>query len=237
MEQFYEKLSAEYATFIENLKGLPPDKIIESAYEKVFKEIILMCFESGDDFSEKEIATFFAFDCSLDMLYQNLTDAGLSQISDLLHDRVLCRALWEAKRQNIDTQAQNPPLSDKSVPYTRGDFENRKKLLIKRLNKNLTDYHQSLAYLGRCEILDLDIARKIAAMQDAHKYMTALCDYDDSELDFYLRFQNPLAIIADIWLEQNCNIEDMTLALDYINNHRSRLLARYSLSADAGVLE
>ena len=37
-EMLNDKVQDEYSTFIEKLKGLSPDEIIEHSYEKVFKE-------------------------------------------------------------------------------------------------------------------------------------------------------------------------------------------------------
>jgi hypothetical protein len=142
----------------------------------------------------------------------------------------------EVKRRNVGAETEtavNPASSDRLESHERGDFESRKALLIKRLDKSLVDYHHSLEGLSMCEILGL--ARKIAAMQDTHKYMTTSCKFSVSELDFYLQFQSPLDVVADTWLEQNCNIDDMTFTLDYINDHRSRLLTRYPLATDAEV--
>ena len=34
-EELYEKLSLEYDSFIEEIKKLPPEKIIDKSYEKV----------------------------------------------------------------------------------------------------------------------------------------------------------------------------------------------------------
>lgn len=41
----YKKVSKEFSDFISNMKKLPPDKIIEQAYEKVIKQdlLIVLC--------------------------------------------------------------------------------------------------------------------------------------------------------------------------------------------------
>lgn len=91
-EQLYEKLSAEYDIFIDGLKGAAPDKIIESAYEKVFKEDILSCFEYGDSFNEQQLAALLALDNPLDALYRNWlhTDAShMDDLSDSIHGFVV----------------------------------------------------------------------------------------------------------------------------------------------------
>lgn len=97
-DRLYEKLSAEYEQFIENLKTAPPDKIIQSAYEKVFKEDILMCFEDSDPFSEQEIVALLALDSPLNALYHNWLDTDVTYM-DHLHDTISAFAAHEAKLQ------------------------------------------------------------------------------------------------------------------------------------------
>jgi hypothetical protein len=81
-KQLYGKLSAEYDAFVEDLKTKPPAKIIESAYEKVFKEDILMCFEY-EDYSEEQYAVLLALDSPLDELYRDWLDSDVSYMDDL----------------------------------------------------------------------------------------------------------------------------------------------------------
>ena len=50
----YNKAVAEQYIFIENLKRLPPEKIIEASYENVIRDELLMIFESKD-FSREQV--------------------------------------------------------------------------------------------------------------------------------------------------------------------------------------
>ena len=45
-ELLYEKLQAEYNAYIESLKQMTPEQVIENAYQKVFKEDLIIAFES-----------------------------------------------------------------------------------------------------------------------------------------------------------------------------------------------
>jgi hypothetical protein len=81
-EQLYNKLSAEFDAYVAGLKALPPEKIIENAYEKVFKEDILMSFESSN-FDDDECAALLALDSPLDELYRNWLDTDVSYMDDL----------------------------------------------------------------------------------------------------------------------------------------------------------
>jgi hypothetical protein len=103
-EELYNKLSAEYAAFIGRLEGLTPQKIIDAAYESVFKADILMCFEYGDGFSERQIAALLALEAPLDELYRNWLDTDASYMDDL-SDSISDFAVREIERQNDDIGA------------------------------------------------------------------------------------------------------------------------------------
>ena len=47
-KQLYDKAAAEQKNFIEKLKVMPPEVIIQSAYEKVIRDDILSVFEGSD---------------------------------------------------------------------------------------------------------------------------------------------------------------------------------------------
>ena len=64
----YEKMSNEQNDFVENLKHLSPEKIIQSAYEKVMRDDILMLFE--DDFlDDKQIKALLRLERPLSACY------------------------------------------------------------------------------------------------------------------------------------------------------------------------
>ena len=76
--------------------------------------------------------------------------------------------------------------------------------LTERLNKNLSDYHNSLMAFGKRELIDM--AGRISAMSDAHIYMS-YHGFSDEELDFFLQFHNPLEVVADAWNEHNNDLD------------------------------
>jgi hypothetical protein len=102
-EQLYKKVSAEYDAFLADLKGKTPDKIIDSAYEKVFKEDIVYSFEYGESFSDKEIDVLLSVDYPLEELYRNWLDTDVSHMDDL-SESISGFAKREIERQGeIDT--------------------------------------------------------------------------------------------------------------------------------------
>jgi hypothetical protein len=457
-EQLYAKLSAEYDAFIEGLKDKPPKDIIESSYEKVFKEDILMCFEYDDDMSDKEIAALLALEFPLDELYRNWLDTDVSHMDDL-RDTISGFVVREIERQTVqavngrvgvgdyvisipdddygcligqvtaidrlgtpehDTENETDdvhvdftlveyseqriaeiekdfsslysepkiydelPLDDvimapemlislndvsektinklaasydaaeafcdsvlgvtrelptakaqaingeltpgdwvivkpgedyacligqvwktetdgvivnfAAIGYTdaakdelrgllgglyreplalsevplggaivppenlislvgRGiertgeladtyiavyEFGNRtltahfsglEESLVDRVEQNYADYQKTLMGFGKREIIDMAV--KIAAMQDVRDYMTTSRGYTDEELDFYMQFDSPLEVVADAWIERNADNEDMSFAMDHVFERREELLAAYPLKRDA----
>jgi len=51
--QLWEKAQKEQSEYIEDLKRLPPEQIIDRAYEKTMRDDILITFE-GDRLSDKQ---------------------------------------------------------------------------------------------------------------------------------------------------------------------------------------
>ncbi|MCG4662402.1 DUF3848 domain-containing protein [[Clostridium] innocuum] len=85
-QQLNEKLQKEYDDFIERLKSLPPEQIIESSYEKVFKEEFMTTVQYKD-LSKQEIKALLKMDYPLDSLYQEWLKNDLSYIP-LIEDTV-----------------------------------------------------------------------------------------------------------------------------------------------------
>ncbi len=85
-EQLIEKMRSEYNTFLDELSAKPPMQIIESSYEKVFKEDLLLTVEDGE-FSDEKIAALLTQEYPLDLLYQEWLDTDASYM-DMLRDCV-----------------------------------------------------------------------------------------------------------------------------------------------------
>jgi len=103
-------------------------------------------------------------------------------------------------------------------------------LLIDCLNKNLEDYHDSLMGFGNRELIAM--AGTISSMSDAHFYLTEHHEFDGSEIDFLLKFQNPLNVVADFWAERNLDMSDMSFALENIFSKQDAVLEEYPLMSD-----
>jgi len=99
-EILYEKVEDEYNAFIERLKQLPPDKIIDHAYEKIFKEYLMVALEEKK-LSYNEAKAMLSLKYPLDELYQEWMHTDISymdMLSDIVDNRVQ-KAVIQQKRE------------------------------------------------------------------------------------------------------------------------------------------
>ena len=78
----YDRANAEFDALLEELKGLPPEQIIDRAYEKVIKEDLLILLEPGG-LEQREIDALLTFEHPLAALYGEWMDRDTSYM-DLL---------------------------------------------------------------------------------------------------------------------------------------------------------
>jgi hypothetical protein len=100
-------------------------------------------------------------------------------------------------------------------------------MLFERLEKNLKDYHDSLMTFSKRELIEA--TDRITAVFDAYSYLVMYNRYDDAELDFFLKFQDPLEVVADNWYERRSDLDDMCFTMNYLNDHRDDFLKDYPL--------
>jgi hypothetical protein len=107
------------------------------------------------------------------------------------------------------------------------EHDNLYEELIERVEKNFTDYKESLLDFVKEELIDM--ADKISAMSDAHAYMTSWYDFDEHELEFYLQFQNPLEVVAEGWCKSNIDLREMSSTIEYLYENSDDILMQYPL--------
>ena len=103
--------------------------------------------------------------------------------------------------------------------------------LIERVNQNLIDYHDMLDGFGKRELIEM--AGKIAAMREAYDYITTFEHFDDEDVEFLMKFQSPLEIVADGWCEYNMdNDSNMIFSFNNIVRQKQEWLESYPLMSD-----
>ena len=103
--------------------------------------------------------------------------------------------------------------------------------LFERLDKNLTDYQESLTGFGKRELIEM--ADKIGAVSDVYNFLSLSHGFSDEELAFYLQFQNPLEVVADAWCAYKADYEGMDYVLGRLYESRFDLITEYPLTRDA----
>ena len=97
-EKLYKKMELEYNDFILDLKKQSKEKILDSAYEKIFKEEMLsLLIPDNREYSEEEIQVLSKIKKPLDFLYREWLDLDIS-INDLLMESVDLILYEESRR-------------------------------------------------------------------------------------------------------------------------------------------
>ena len=82
----YQKASKEQDAFIEHLKTLPPEQIIDRSYEKAMRDDILITFED-DSLSDKQVEALAKLDYPLSVCYDEWQKTDVTYM-DRLRDVV-----------------------------------------------------------------------------------------------------------------------------------------------------
>ena len=111
--QLYKKLEAEYQSFIDELWQMPFDELMKSAYEKVFKEDILLIFEHND-WPIEQAKAMLALENPLDDLYRAWQESDSSYV-DMLRECIDNRAESIATAMEEKNGEHNDHLPDPSI--------------------------------------------------------------------------------------------------------------------------
>ena len=109
-ELLYEKASKEQDAFIEHLKTLPQEQIIDKDYEKVMRDDILMSFED-DYLSDKQVAELIKLDYPLSACYDEWMDTDVSHM-EMLRDTIdsyAKRLVEENEEQKQNNKKRHEP--------------------------------------------------------------------------------------------------------------------------------
>ncbi len=85
-ELLYEKVQAEYDAFIEELKQMKPEEVIDRAYEKVCKENMVSVIQENN-LTPSEAKALCREKYPLDYMYQEWRDADVSEMQ-MLRDSI-----------------------------------------------------------------------------------------------------------------------------------------------------
>ncbi len=108
-QKVWEKMQAELDSFIAELKTKPPDELIKSAYELIYKQDILQSFDFDFDgnypLTDEQAKALLSMKNPLDYLYQEWLDYDdsvldtLRQSNDFAIDKQIERLKTRAEKE------------------------------------------------------------------------------------------------------------------------------------------
>lgn len=106
----YEKMQSEYDKYIAGFGNMTPSDVASNAYEVVYKQDILFCFEDGDNglsYAEKKM--LYSKKYPLDFLYEEWqkTDCThMQMIRDCIKDSVEAEVMRINERINFNRESR-----------------------------------------------------------------------------------------------------------------------------------
>ena len=104
-ELLYEKVQTEYDAFIEELKRMTPEQVIERAYEKVTKENMVTIIQENE-LTSAEAKALYREKYPLDLMYQEWLDTDVSEMQMLKDsiDDIAKKAVKEMKDKQKESR-------------------------------------------------------------------------------------------------------------------------------------
>lgn len=128
-----------------------------------------------------------------DMLYR-ITGIGRDELEAILDSGENAAAYAQKLEAELHETPAQAALHEPDI-YDDDATAALREQLIQRLNGNLHEYFDSLAADTVHDIANM--TPEIAAVAGAHYYLTEIHNFHTSELEYLMRFQNPLSVVAD----------------------------------------
>jgi len=122
-----------------------------------------------------------------------------------------------------ETPAQ-AALHEPDIYEDKATFDMRNQL-IQRLDRNFTEYIETLHSDTSLDIAGM--SSEIAAMAGANYYLTEIYNFHRSELEYLMKFQNPLQVVADAF--EVSDIDDRSDIMWEIFDKQDALQSNYAL--------
>ena len=106
--KLYEKLWLEYNGFLDKLRSMPTQQIIEAAYEKVIKEEILAIFEDRGLLSDSTAQILLNKNISLEDLYKGWKSAEINR-NEILNEYV-ASMVFDYEHEDLAALLKNPDI-------------------------------------------------------------------------------------------------------------------------------
>jgi hypothetical protein len=83
---------------------------------------------------------------------------------------------------------------------------NKEEILLKRLAHNYADYRAKIARMDTQKIFQKAV--EIASTKEMYEYLSDRHQFEPEQLDYLLRFQNPLEVLRDQYVSGRWNKDD-----------------------------
>lgn len=181
-EELIDRLDENLSDYFDTLRGLDGKEIAGRSSEIAMNMEAHYYLTEIHSFNTSELEYLLKFQNPLEVVADEFQYAGTDDRSDIM---------WKIFDRQEALQGDYPLMLDPAGEDTR------KQELFGRLDKNLSDYCESLMSVDKWELIGM--AEEITARYAAREYLKTGYDFKTGEVDYLLQFQDPLALVADGW--------------------------------------
>ena len=241
--QLQDRIAENFATYKRDLMDSGMENMFRSAAEIAAVAEIYYYVTGEHDFTRSEIEFFLKFENPLEVLTDRReaqlydvrdTVAEITKDSDFIlndlgYKLVSDEPVLDSASAVSAVQASAQEVSDTPNTASELDFAEREQQLQDRLADNFAAYKRDILDLSGEGIFKS--AAEIAAVSESFEYFSKEHVFDESEVDFLLKFENPLEVISDRW---NITLEHLSNTLDAIFDNQEHTLEKggYNLMSD-----
>jgi len=181
-EQLIERIDANLLSYFDDIHS-NADLDITCMSSEIAAVTGAHCYLSEiHNFHASELRYLLQFKDPLSVVADKFQIAGMEDYSDVMWD-IFDR---QDALQGDYERMQNP-----------ADIDAMKQELFSRLDKNLSDYCESLMSVDKRELIGM--AEEITSHYAAREYLKTAYDFKTGEVEYLLRYQDPLTLVADSW--------------------------------------
>ena len=187
------------------------------------------------DFSAEQLECLLQFADPVDLVADYLDPKSVigdmpGILSNILENQEEFKKVYALAEAETPISPAQAALDEPDVSEVAGEAKTAalQAIFDETIERNYSDYCDSLRDLSPKEIMD--IASDIYNVSEAYYSLTNDGDFDAGELQFLLKFDDPLAIFAEYWARET-NVVYLYAVTDVIFGEQSRIENLYKLSA------
>ena len=189
-EQLIERAEQNWHDYRYSPYVSSPDTLFQDAVKTIGRRDALDFIKNYKDFTAEELNCLLQFADPVDLVADYLDPAFDISVMPGVLENIL------EEQENF--KGYYPLAADEATaPANALSFEDAEQLLQDRLADNFAVYKQDMLELGSDGLFKS--AAEIAAVSEAFDYFSTEHGFDESEVDFLLKFENPLEFLSDKW--------------------------------------